>query len=156
MKYIIYGINAGDYTYIGSTMDLKQRKKAHKYNCNNESSKKYNMKIYQKMREIGGWDKCEMTPIEEYECDNKTQAHIREENWRRLYKPELNSIRAYITKEQAKERDKEHYLIANAIANACDCGGKYTNSHKSRHERTKKHLAFLDTEKSQDNIKPWQ
>lgn len=139
MKYIIYRIAAGDYTYIGSTKDFKQRKIRHKSNCSNINDTHYNCKVYQMIREVGGWDKCEITPIEEYECESQLQAHIREEYWRRLYKPQLNSNRAHITEDERKERDKEYYLTPNI----CECGGRYTNTHKPRHEKTQKHLNYL-------------
>jgi hypothetical protein len=135
MKYIIYGISVGDYTYIGSTKDFKQRKIRHKSNCTN-----YNCKVYQMIREAGGWDKCEMVPIEEFECEGQLQARIREEHWRRLYNPNMNSYRAHITEEDRKEREKEYYLTPNI----CECGGRYTNTHKPRHEKSKKHQDYLE------------
>jgi hypothetical protein len=140
MKYIIYGINVGDSTYIGSTKDLKQRKVRHKSNSINKNGKHYNLKLYQSIREAGGWDKCEVTPIEEYECEGQLQAHIREEYWRRLYNPDLNTIKAYTTEEEAKERDKELYLKQHI----CECGIVYTGFKKLRHERTKRHIKYLE------------
>jgi hypothetical protein len=155
MKYIIYRITTGDYTYIGSTVDLKQRKKTHKCDCNKEGGANYNLRIYQMIRETGGWDKCEMVPIEEFECENRTYALIREEHWRREYNANMNSMRAYTTEEEAKAnhkaRQKKYRESNKEIINAkqnqqytCACGGNYQHSHKSKHERTKKHIKYLE------------
>jgi hypothetical protein len=154
-KYIIYRITAGDYIYIGSTKDLKQRKRTHKSSCNNEDGVKYNMKIYQKIREIGGWDKSEMVPIEEFECENAMQARIREEHWRCLYNSELNSIRAHRTIEEKKEQlkySKEKYendKIRLTQQYTCECGGNYQHVHKSKHAKTQKHIKYLEEQNLQ-------
>lgn len=165
MKYIIYRITAGDYTYIGSTMDLNRRKTGHKSVCNNENHHGYNLKIYQMIREVGGWDKCEMVPIEEYDCENNTQCRIREEHWRREYNSIMNSIQAYQSIEnrrdyrrsngiEYREKNKEKiserrrkYREANKERNhtkyTCECGGRYTHQSISIHNKTQKHLNYL-------------
>ena len=51
-------------SYIGSTMDFKKRMKLHKHSCNNENSKKYNVPLYQFIRENGGIGAWEMTIID--------------------------------------------------------------------------------------------
>ena len=38
-------------------------------------------KLYNTMRENGGWDNFEMIPIEEYLCDTPLQARMREQFW---------------------------------------------------------------------------
>jgi len=52
-------------------------------------------------------------------------------------------------KEQINEKHKEYYdenadkiKEKNNIKHTCQCGGKYTHCHKSRHEQTKKHINF--------------
>lgn len=150
MKYIIYKITIADYTYIGSTKDFTQRKIAHKCVC-----KTKDLKVYQMIREAGGWDKCEMIPIEEYECQGQLQARIREEYWRREYNANMNSYKAYTTEEQKKgennEWNKQYYKenkeTINTLQNEiyiCECGIKNTIRNKARHEKTKKHLAHLE------------
>ncbi len=152
MKYIIYKITISDYTYIGSTKDFTQRKIAHKNLC-----KKKELKVYELIREAGGWDKCEMIPIEEYDCEGQLQARIREEYWRREYNANLNTRRAYITEEERNIQDKEltkkwkdnnrELCIEQASTKyICECGGKYTHSHKTSHNTTSKHLAYLENQ----------
>ena len=165
MKYIMYRISIADYTYIGSTKDFKQRKNSHKQVCNNVNNPIHNLKVYQMIRENGGWDKCEMIPIEECECENNTQARIREEYWRREYDAKINSRKAFTihnpneyntiyynnNKEKEKERQRKYYnLNKDAILNKatnkhiCECGGSYTH-HKSTHLKTKKHCDYINS-----------
>ena len=161
MKYIIYRISIADFIYIGSTKDLKQRKIRHKCECQSSD-----VKVYQMIRDNGGWDKCEMVPIEEYECNNQLQARIREEQLRIQYQANMNSIRAFRTEEEHKQ-DSKQYKIDNkeylTIQNKqyyednkekitqkhnCECGLTYTHTHKSAHFKTKKHQNYL----AQSNI----
>ena len=108
MKYIIYKITIQDYVYIGSTKNFTRRKSCHKSACINQKD----ILVYNKINELGGWIKCIMTPIEEFECDNNIQAHIREEEMRIKYQANLNSMRCFTTEEQHKEckriKDKKY------------------------------------------------
>jgi hypothetical protein len=113
-KCIIYKIWKDDDFYVGSTTDLASRKSSHKSISNNEKSERYNLKIYQTIREKGGWVAWEMTPLEEYkECKSQIEARIREEEWRVKLNAQLNMQRAHRSEENAKEdqilRDKKYY-----------------------------------------------
>jgi hypothetical protein len=131
MKYIMYKITINDYIYIGSTRDFNQRKITHKCACKTKE-----LKVYQMIREAGGWDKCEMIPIEEYDCEENLQARIREEHWRREYDANLNTVKAYRTEQERISQKRNKHT--------CECGGKYTHTHIRTHERSKKHLAYLE------------
>lgn len=146
MKYIIYRISVADYIYIGSTMDYNQRKIKHKSEC--QSS---NVKLYEIIRENGGWDKCEMVPIEEYECDGMIPSRIREEYWRREYNANMNSQKAHTTPEEKQEHKNAHAKVYRQInkeriyeKHTCPCGGSYSQSSKAVHSRTKKHMDYLE------------
>lgn len=145
MIYIIYRISVGDYTYIGSTRDFTQRITTHKRACKNKD-----LRVYELIREAGGWDKCEMIPIEELECEGQLQARIREEHWRREYNANMNTRRAHRTEEerieQRKESRKNWTKKKYAEKHTCECGGRYTNMHKERHEKTKRHSRYLETQ----------
>jgi len=41
------------------------------------------------------------------------------------------------------ETNKDKIKERKALKFDCPCGGQYTYSHKSKHERTKKHLEFI-------------
>jgi hypothetical protein len=108
--YIFYKIvseDCPDYIYIGSTKAFRSRKYQHKNNCNNINQKSYNFKLYQKIRENGGWDNWKMIIIDEGNDLTFTQARIKEEELRLNYNGNLNSQKAYITEEESKKRDKK-------------------------------------------------
>ena len=63
--YCIYEIKIEDYVYYGSTVDFKARIRRHKSCCYNKKSKKYNYRVYKKIRELGAFDKCEINIIED-------------------------------------------------------------------------------------------
>lgn len=98
-NYCIYKLCCDDCDeiYVGSTKAFRERKRCYKNRSINENNPAYNYKIYQKIREFGGWDNWRMICIEE--CDetisNKRQVEAREEEWRLKLKAELNSSRAF-------------------------------------------------------------
>ena len=91
---VIYKIYCKDESisdiYIGHTTNFKQRNKLHKSNCNVESSKGYNYKIYKIIRENGGWDNWNMIIIENYPCENVDDARYRERYWIEKESSQLN------------------------------------------------------------------
>ena len=145
MKYILYKITIADYTYIGSTRDWIQRQRNHKSNCLNAKSPAHNLKLYQTIRENGGWDAIEKSPIEEYECNGPIQARIREEHWRREYNAQLNMMRAHLTREERNDYNRDH--ATEKIQ--CECGVTHSRNNKSRHYKSKNHADFIA---SQQNI----
>lgn len=161
-KTIIYKICCKDINiseiYVGHTTDLTRRRQSHKNTCNNENNKDYNLKVYQFIRENGGWDNWSVIPIEEFPCENINQALIRERYYFEELKSSLNSDvpsrtkKEYyqINKEHIKEYHKEYYECNKEIINEklknrtiCECGGKYTYNHKNHHFKTKKHQDYL-------------
>ena len=66
-------------------------------------------------------------------------------------KPELNTIRAYITDEQREEYYKKYYqdhkhimMEYNQQVVKCNCGCSISRHHLARHKRSKKHLKLLE------------
>jgi hypothetical protein len=157
MKYIIYEIAPLDksilYSYIGSTKNFRRRKFEHKSVCKNENSKKYNLPVYQFIRENGGWDDAfEMNPIEEIEVENKTQARIKEQFFKNDRETKFQMLNAWnpysglTDNERYKnyyEKNKEQIQKQRNAKNTCPCGGKYTTSHKTQHYKSLKHQAFV-------------
>jgi len=108
--YKIVNVNADvNLCYAGSTVNMKERVRCHKYNCNNPKSTKYNLKVYKTIREHGGWDEFKMIPIGTAEQLTLTEAHVIEEKYRIELCAELNGQRCHITKEELKERDKVNH-----------------------------------------------
>ena len=97
-KYTIYKICCDDCDeiYVGSTRALARRKYEHKSRCNNINSNKHNLKIYQTIRDNGGWNNWRMVPIEELQNVSKREAEIKEENYRVNLTANLNSQKASI------------------------------------------------------------
>jgi len=78
--------------YVGHTTNIYSRKIEHKYACNNETSKSYGSKLYQFIRDNGGFDNWSLIQIEEYPCENRKQALCRENYWCFELKSTLNEI----------------------------------------------------------------
>jgi len=91
--------------YIGSTVNFNDRKGKHKFSCSNDKCRAYNYKLYQTIREYGGWDNWAMFTIEE-EIPIE-QLKEREQFYINTLEPSLNEKRALLTKEDKKKRDKE-------------------------------------------------
>jgi hypothetical protein len=114
--YVFYKITCEDlpeYIYIGSTVHFIKRKCQHKGSCNNSDRKNHNLKLYQTIRDNGGWDKWNMLVIDEAKQVTLTEARIKEESLRKEYNGNLNMVKAHVTVEEIKEcmkkKSKEHY-----------------------------------------------
>ena len=170
-KTIIYKlVHKEDYDnaniYIGSTTDFTRRKTLHKSSCNNENREGYNAKKSQYIRENGGWNEWNMIEIEKFPCGDGNEARAREEYWRSHFNAQLNTNRAYRTKEQKREQQKEHYKEhKDKISEkkkeqyeqnkdkiteyqkekiTCECGCISRRSDIAKHKKTQKHIELLD------------
>ena len=104
--YIIYKISHRNpdiqYSYIGSTSNLKSRRYEHKHRCENDEHEKHFIKMYEVIRENGGWKDWVMNPIEELLNVTKTQAHIREQFYiDKIETKKLNSNNPHIATPEA-------------------------------------------------------
>jgi len=138
--------------YIGSSFDMKERKRKHKEVCNNDKSKDYNYKVYVFIRANGGFDNWKFEILVEKEFENKTALRIKEKECMVLLKPLLNSNNAYRTEEERKIQQKAHSAKNLATKIECACGSKTNKSDKSSHEKTKKHQKYLQTINNINNI----
>jgi len=111
-KTIIYKIVCNDLTikecYVGHTTDMTKRKCAHKKACNNEKCKCHHLKIYQIIRENGGWDNWNMVLVEKFPCNNRQEACKRERELYEELDAKMNTYRPYITQEDLKEYNKQY------------------------------------------------
>ena len=84
-KSIIYKLCCKDPSitdeYVGSTVNFTRRKSQHKSNCCTENNEKYNFKVYQKIRECGGWENWDMVEVERYCAEDRKDLHSRERFW---------------------------------------------------------------------------
>ena len=115
-KTIIYKIVCNDSSfkecYVGHTTNFVKRKSCHKSSCDDLSNKSKNKnKLYQMIREHGGWNNWSMTPICEHTCENYIQACIKEEECRIELQASLNKNKCYVglpLVEYSKQYYQEH------------------------------------------------
>jgi hypothetical protein len=172
-KTIIYKIQhkeIDELIYVGSTTDFTRRKAGHKRRCNNTNDKRHNLKVYQMIRDNGGWDMFNILVIKEYPCNNKREAEAEEDKVIREARANMNSLRAYVSREERLEQKRDnhyhyylenkeqilermkHYYLENKgkIAErekqkiTCDCGCVLRRCCLARHKRTKKHQDSLN------------
>ena len=159
--------------YVGHCTNMTKRKCQHKTTCCNPNDKKHNLKVYQFIRENGGWDQWEMILVEKYPCDNVDQARARERYWKRELNATLNTYEPgrtskewfddnkEILAEKAKiyyrenienksNYDKERYnnlkeeiAEKNKEKTTCECGSVFRKCTIARHHNTKKHQEWV-------------
>ena len=145
--------------YVGHTTNFTKRKHNHKSRCHNINDKYNEFKIYQIIRDNGGWENWEMIEIEKYSCQDENEAKARERFWIESLNCTLNSNVPLRTdkeyrdshKQEKKEQDakyrlknKESLKEKKSIKCKCEiCGVSYTQNHKSRHNQSKFHMNYL-------------
>lgn len=93
--------------YIGSTCNKYKRKQNHKFNCNNENRRHYNLPVYQFIRANGNFENWDMIILEEYPCESKVQLEMKEREWIEERKPTLNKNIPTRTKQEWREENRE-------------------------------------------------
>jgi hypothetical protein len=94
--------------YIGSTVNFRARKCQHKNACCNPNNKSNNCKVYQYIRDNGGWDMWDMIEIEKYPCNDKRESLKREREIIDIFRPTLNTLDPYVSYEEKRERTNIH------------------------------------------------
>jgi len=143
--------------YIGSTTNIGNRRREHKSRC----SKGYTYKLYEFIRDNGGWDNWELIEIEKFPCETKKEAFARENELYKLNNATLNFkkpqptnadklqgykeynkrtrdkgwLKKYRQTDKFKEYEKE-YKKRKFI---CSCGKALSNAYKTRHLRNIPH-----------------
>ena len=95
--------------YVGSSVNFKSRLQSHKCDCYNVKRNNYNSKVYQFIREHGGWDNWNMIKIIDIDCEDKSELRYYEQLYISSLKPKLNCNKSYTTEDDRKEYFKEHY-----------------------------------------------
>ncbi len=103
VMYKIYPKNSNlNYCYIGHTNNFNFRKSHHKMPCIDINHSKSHIKLYQVIRENGGWDEWEMVELEKFNGKTKLEARMREQELMKLHNANLNILKAYITEDERK------------------------------------------------------
>ena len=162
-KTIIYKICCKDINikdvYVGSTTNFRSRKNQHKTCCNNPNNKRYNLYVYQFIRDNGGWDNWQIIMIKKYtKCESKQQCLKKERKYIEKLNTTLNRNIPGRTQKEYQESKREYYIqyfkqyhqknkveqqIKKSIAINCECGSIVTKTHIARHRKSKKHLKLL-------------
>lgn len=103
-KIVCKDLNITD-CYVGHTTMFSKRKYQHKMICNNPNGKFYNFKVYETIRQNGGWDNWEIIEIEKYPCNDNNEARARERYWFETLNSNLNCNNPFITNDE-----KQHYM----------------------------------------------
>jgi hypothetical protein len=162
-KTLIYKLVCNDLSilecYVGHTTDFTRRKQAHKGHCNNEKGEKYNYKIYQTIRENGGWINYSMIEIEKYPCKDINEACSKERECFERLNSSLNTCYPNRSAQEYYEDNRDNILIKQRQYDAthkeeiatrrkqtfsCECGGIITVHNKSRHLKSKFHLQYME------------
>jgi len=94
-------------TYVGSTTHLTSRKSAHK--CNNPKDKRYNMSLYQFIRDNEGFENFDVVLVESVVgCTSSWELRARERYWVDTLHAKLN--KNIPNRTQNENRDKRNNL----------------------------------------------
>jgi hypothetical protein len=139
-----------DNCYIGSCEYMRLRINRHKETCSNENSMGYNYKVYQFVRENGGWDYFDIVEICKCDIDKLRET---EQYHMDFVKPSLNTINAYVSEEDRRQqmRDcKKLYHKKNQDKNNEKSREYYHKNNEKLKENAKKYR-----EKNKDKLKEW-
>lgn len=75
----------------------------------------------------------------EYKQDNKEKIKKIDKHYRTVNKEKISKY-----KKQYQQENKETLSKYYNTKHECECGGCYTNSHKAKHLKTKKHIKYTE------------
>jgi hypothetical protein len=153
-KSVIYKICCKDPNvkeiYIGSTTNFTKRKYTHKFGVK-KICDKHNIKLYNFIRENGGWDNWDMVMIKQYSnCKNKLKLHKKERKYIEKYNATLNGSIPFTTIEETRQKyiinnpekvkqSKKEYLLKNPEKRKQTLQKYRDNNIEKIRERQRKH-----------------
>jgi len=146
---IIYKISCKDTSvtdlYVGHTINFVQRQLAHKYSCTNDKSSNHSCKLYQTIRQNGGWNNWTMNIVNFFNCASKTEAREKEQEYYKSLGANLNSVEPLSIKPKIKCKNKIVMKEPTSQKYTCNIC-KYSTSRKSQYDRhlsTSKHKSKI-------------
>ena len=161
-------------SYVGHTTNFTERKAGHKIDCNNPNGKSYNYKIYQIIRDNGGFGNWRMIEIESRLVKDKRDAERIEQELIEKLEADMNSIKAFgaYTKEEYRNKyhqeHREHqiaYATQYRLENKdklkekakktieCNiCGVILLKNHFPRHTRSLRHIQLMELKSASPDI----
>ncbi len=152
--------------YIGHTTNFVQRKCAHKQSCTHENNSNYNCKVYNIIRQYGGWDNWKMEIIAFQDCEDNYAARKLEQKYFEEHNATMNSIEplpkpktipqpepVVYTKNKILNQKKSNANFTTTIPTekfGCITCHYYTSKHSSyiKHTLTAKHTKATNVEKN--------
>jgi hypothetical protein len=151
--------------YVGHTTNFQQRKNSHKSRCNKITSVHYNYKIYQTIRENGGWDNWKMIEIDRQICVDKSDSCRIEQRYIDELQSNMNMINSIFNREQwytdnknricqknkynyidnktdILNKNKQHRL--NNLQRFCEMGKKYRETHVEQIQNYRSKIIMCD------------
>ena len=147
MTYYIYKICCDDcpeYVYVGSTKAFRQRKAQHKLRCKTTDTKLYNT-----IRENGGWNNWRMVILEDCGEIPLTESRIKEEEYRVKLNCNMNSKKCHTTEEEYKEYFKEYHneYYQKNIEKLKEYHKEYNENNKEKRKENNKEYREKNKEK---------
>jgi len=139
---IFYKIFCKDTTikelYVGLTTNFVQRRHAHKQSCKNEKAMNHNCKLYNAIRNAGGWENWQMEIIAFHNCKDSYEAHKKEQEYFETLGATLNSIEP-LPKPKIKEPIAK--IVKEKTILFCESCNIYFSNWKAQetHNDTQKH-----------------
>ena len=141
---IIYKITCKDPNvtdiYVGYTTNFIQRKHTHKQSCTNIKSTNYKCKLYEVIRNNGGWNNWQMEIINIFNCADHYEARKKEQEYFISLNATLNSIEPFPKPKIIPTKNTIIY-ISKQVFECNICNIKCANSQLLEfHNKTKKHI----------------
>ena len=110
--------------YVGHTTDFVMRRCRHKHAYHLDEHKQH-YKVYQMIRDNGGWDNWTMVEIEKYPCKDRNEAAARERYWyEQLNTAKMNMLKPVADKPRYGRKrvnvSKEDWIAGLANLNQSD------------------------------------
>jgi hypothetical protein len=129
--------------YVGHTTNFVQRKHSHKQSCINTKRANHKCKLYEVIRNNGGWENWKMEIINFFQCQDHYEARQKEQEYFISLHATLNSIEP-IPKPKPREKIVKVKKIKQHLY--CDKCNIYCLNLQlfEKHNATKKHLKKSD------------
>ena len=133
--YKIYS-KIADLTYYGSTIQTLKRRLI----CHKSDFKKGR---YCKSQDVLKYNDYEIILVELFPCNSKKELLEREGYYQKNFKC-VNTTLASRTKKQYYNDHKEKISKKKKIKITCCCGSVVSKTHKARHNKSQKHLKYIN------------
>ena len=142
--------------YVGSTMNYISRLHSHRHISKTLENKNSKSKLYTFIRQNGGFDNWKLEIIESTSVNTLNELKSIERKYIEELKPDLNTNLPTRSNEEYYQNNREYfiekmkkYVYDNKskylLKHHCQCGGIYCHFNKTKHEKTKKHMNYINS-----------